>query len=52
MNAISYTINMKKIKTIQIHIDEDTYKSFNKVKKKWKSKNWNDFVNKLCKKEL
>jgi len=41
-----------KIKTIQIHIDENTYKAFNKVKKKWKSKNWNDFVTKLCDKEL
>ena len=39
-------INMK-IKTIQITLDEDTYNQFKRVKRKWKSKNWNDFVDEL-----
>lgn len=40
---------MMKIKTLQIKLDEDTFNAINDVKKKWKSKNWTDFVDKLVK---
>ena len=39
------------IKTLQIKLDEQTFRAFERVKKKWKSKNWNDFVDKLILKE-
>jgi len=40
-----------KIKVLQIKLDEQTFRAFEKIKKKWKAKNWNDFVDKLILKE-
>ena len=40
-----------KIKTLQIKLDAQTFRAFEKIKKDWKSKSWNDFIDKFIIKE-